>query len=226
MAPRSFLLTSEQQDYLAAHCSGPDELQVRLIEETRALGDTAGMQIAPDEGALLTLLAKLVGAKSALEIGTFTGYSAMCIARGLDSGGRLLCLDVSEQWTSIARRFWDEAKLADLIELKLGPALDSLAALGADKKFDFVFIDADKTSYPDYWEAVVPRLTPGGIVLADNVLWSGRVWDRAATDESTDAVRRFNDLVAADDRMESVILPVADGLTLARRKTSKGNTTK
>ena len=224
MAPRSFLLTAEQQEYLVAHCSGPDELQVRLIEETQALGDKAVMQIAPDEGDLLTLLAKLVGAKSALEIGTFTGYSSMCIARGLDPGGRLMCLDVSEQWTNIARRFWDEAKLADRIELKLGPALQSLAALEADKQFDFVFLDADKTGYLDYWDAVVPRLSPGGIVLADNVLRSGRVWDPAVKDEDTDALRRFNDVVVADDRMESVILPVADGLTLARRKTSKGPT--
>ncbi len=218
MAPRSFLLTEDQASYLVAHSGDPDELQQRLIDETRALGSPSGMQIAPDQGALLTLLARSVGATSALEIGTFTGYSALSIARGLAPGGRLLCCDVSEEWTAIARRYWSEAGVADRIELRIGPGLDTLRALPADATFDYVFLDADKPAYPDYWEAVAPRLRPGALFLADNVLRHGAVWDPEATDEGTAIIRRFNDTITADPRVESLIVPIGDGLTLARRR--------
>jgi len=216
--PKSFLLSPELHAYLLAHCSpGPDAVLDDLASETAALGDIATMQIAPEQGALLTLLTRLVGARRAVEVGTFTGYSSICIARGLSPGGRLLCLDVSEEWTTIARRAWAHAGLAERIELRLGPALDTLGHLPPDAELDLVFIDADKLGYVDYYDALVPRLRPGGLLLADNVLWSGRVTDPTATDESTEAIRRFNDHVRDDPRTESLILPVADGLTLVRR---------
>lgn len=217
MAPRSFLLTEQQAGYLVDHCGDPDELQRRLIAETQALGSVAGMQIAPDQGALLTLLARSVGAVAALEIGTFTGYSALSIVRGLAPGGRLLCCDVSEEWTAIARRYWAEAGVADRIDLRIGPALETLRALPPEATFDFVFLDADKPAYPDYWEAVAPRLRPGALFLADNVLRGGAVWDPAVTDDGTATVRRFNDTITADRRVESLIVPIGDGVTLARR---------
>jgi caffeoyl-CoA O-methyltransferase len=176
------------------------------------------MQIAPDQGALLTLLARTIGASSALELGTFTGYSALCIARGLAPGGRLLCCDVSEEWTAIARRYWAEAGVEGRIELRLGPALATLRALPPTRSFDYVFLDADKPTYPDYWEEIVPRVQPGGLILVDNVLRYGTVWDPSDSDEGTELIRAFNDKVAADRRVESVILPVADGLTVARRR--------
>lgn len=218
MAPRSFLLTEAQADYIVAHSTGPDPLQRRLIEETAALGPPSGMQIAPEQGTLLTLLTRWVGATSALELGTFTGYSSICIARGLPPTGRLLCCDVSEEWTSVARRYWAEAGVAERIELRLAPALETLAALDPAVTFDLAFIDADKPAYPEYWEAVVPRIRPGGAIVVDNVLRHGEVWDPAVTEPGTVAVRKFNDTVAQDPRVEVVMATIADGLTLARRR--------
>jgi caffeoyl-CoA O-methyltransferase len=204
--------------YLVAHGTPPDAIQRRLIEETAALGGVARMQIAPEQGALMTLLAQLVGARLAVEVGTFTGYSALCLARGLAPGGRLVCCDVSEEWTAVGQRYWKEAAVDDRIELRLGPAAETLRSLPAEPPIDLAFIDADKGSYPTYWQEIVQRLRPGGLVMVDNVLWSGRVIDPDATDDDTEAIRRFNDLVAADDRVEAVMVPVSDGLTLARRK--------
>jgi caffeoyl-CoA O-methyltransferase len=216
--PKSFLLSAEVAEYLVAHGTPPDGIQRRLIDETAALGGIARMQIAPEQGALMTLLAKLSGARLAIEVGTFTGYSALCLARGLAPGGRLICCDVSEEWTAIAQRFWKEAGVDDRIELRLGPALETLRSMPADPSCDLAFIDADKGNYLNYWEEIVRRLRPGGLVMVDNVLWSGRVIDASATDDDTEAIRRFNDAVAADDRVEAVMLPVSDGLTLARKK--------
>ena len=176
------------------------------------------MQVSADEGALLTLLTRLVGVESAIEVGTFTGYSSICIARGLATGGGLLCCDVSEEYTDVARAAWRDAGLLDRIELRLGPALVTLRSLPEDRTFDLAFIDADKPSYVAYYDELVPRLRPGGVILVDNTLWSGRVVDASADDENTIAIRRFNDHVAADDRVDSYILPESDGLTLIRRR--------
>jgi caffeoyl-CoA O-methyltransferase len=151
-------------------------------------------------------------------VGTFTGYSALCIARGLQPGGRLLCLDVSEEWTRVGRRHWDQAGVGDRIELRIGPAADALQALPADPPIDLAFIDADKTGYRTYYDAIVDRLRPGGVVLLDNVLWGGSVVDAANTEADTEAIRAVNAHVAADPRVEAVMLPISDGLTLARRR--------
>ena len=189
-----------------------------LQAETAALGDSAGMQIGDDQGQLLTLLARLIGARRAVEVGTFTGYSSVCIARGLAEGGSLLCCDVSVEWTEIGRRAWASAGLADRIELRIAPALDTVRALPEVADIDLVFIDADKPGYAAYWAELVPRVRPGGLLLADNVLWSGRIADPEATDENTVALRAFNDLVAGDDRVETVVLTAFDGLTIARKR--------
>lgn len=213
--------------YVAERTTQPDDVLRDLAAETaEATGELAIMQISPDQGALMGLLTALVGAERAIEVGTFTGYSAICVARALRPGGRLLCCDVSEEWTTIARRAWERAGLADRIELRLGPALETLRALplapGADETFDqmfdVAFVDADKQNYLGYYEELVPRLRPGGLLCADNTLWSGAVVDPHADDDDTVALRRFNDHVAGDDRVESYILPVADGLTLIRKR--------
>jgi len=218
VAPKSFLLTPELASYLVGHGSPPDAIQLALIEETRALGPIAGMQIAPEQGAFLTLLTKIVGARSAVEVGTFTGYSSLCIARGLPPDGHLLCCDVSDEWTSIARRAWASAGVADRIELRLAPGADTLRSLPEEQTIDLAFIDADKPSYPVYYEEILSRLRPNGVLLVDNVLWDGRVVQPDADDDNTKAIRAFNDMVAADDRVEAVMLPIADGLTLCRKK--------
>lgn len=218
MSPKSFLLTPELHQYVLEHGDGPDEIQRRLIRETEALGAVSGMQIAPEQGAFLTLITRLVGATNAVEVGTFTGYSALCIARGLAEGGRLLCCDVSEDWTSVGRRYWQEAGVADRIDLRIAPALDTLRALPTEPVIDLAFVDADKAGYAAYYEALVPRLRTGGALMVDNTLWGGHVIQPEAEGEDLAAIRAFNDLVAADARTETVLLPVADGLTLCRKR--------
>src|SRR5689334_12321838 len=218
IAPKSFLLTSELATYLIGHGTPPDDVQRALIDETRALGPVAGMQVAPEQGAFLTLLTRIIGARSAVEVGTFTGYSSLCIARGLPPDGRLLCCDVSEEWTAIARKAWERAGVADRIELRIGPGADALRSLPPDETIDLAFIDADKPGYPVYYEELLTRLRTNGVLLVDNVLWDGRVIQADATDDNTTAIKAFNDLVAADDRVEAVMLPIADGLTLCRKK--------
>jgi len=213
--PKSFQLSPEIHAYLVGHGTPPDEVQRELIEQTSALGPIAMMQIAPEQGALLELLVRLTVVQRAVEVGTFTGYSALCIARGLAPGGRLLCCDVNEEWTSVGRAAWKRAGVDDRIELRLAPAAETLAALPSTAEIDFAFIDADKGGYAVYYEALLPRLRPGGLIVVDNVLWSGRVVDETADDADTLAIRSFNDHVAADRRVLSVMLPVADGLTLA-----------
>jgi caffeoyl-CoA O-methyltransferase len=216
---RSFLVTDEVRSYAVAHGSWrPDAVVRGLQAETAALGDVAGMQIGDDEGQLLTMFARLTGARRAVEVGTFTGYSSLCIARGLAQGGSLLCCDVSEEWTEIGRRAWAAAGLADRIELRIGPALDTLKALPATADIDLVFIDADKPGYAAYWAELVPRVRPGGLLLVDNVLWSGEIIDPEVSDANTSALRAFNDLVASDDRVDTVVLTAFDGLTIARRR--------
>ncbi len=218
-APKSFQLSPEIHRYLVEHGSPPDALQRELIEETRRVaGGRALMQIAPEQGAFLTLLTRALGVRRAVEVGTFTGYSALCIARGLPPGGRLLCLDVNEEWTSVARRYWARAGVADRVELRLGPAAESLRALPEEELFDLAFIDADKGGYAVYLDEILRRLRPDGVVLVDNVLWFGRVVDASADDADTRAIRAFNDRVRQDPRVECAMLPVGDGLTLLRKR--------
>ncbi len=216
--PKSFLLTPEVHDYLLAHTTPVSAAQQRLIDRTSTLGDVARMQISPEQGRFLTILTAAIGATTVVEVGTFTGYSALCLAEGLAEGGRLLCCDVSEEWTAIARAAWADAGLADRIDLVIAPAADTLAALPPDPTVDLAFIDADKPGYVTYWDLIVPRLRPGGLVLVDNVLWSGQVADPTVDDADTGAIRAFNRHAAADERMETVMLPVADGLLVARRR--------
>ncbi len=216
--PKSFSLSPEIHEYLVSHGTPPDEVQRELIEETTALGPISIMQIAPEQGAFLTLLTRAIDARRAVEIGTFTGYSALCIARGLPDDGYLLCCDVNADWTAIARRFWEKAEVAHKIELKLAPAVDTLGLLSESSAFDLAFIDADKPSYLSYFEALLPRMRSGGLILVDNVLWMGRVVDPEADDEQTRAIRHFNGVVAKDTRVDRVMLPIADGLTLLRKR--------
>ncbi|MGK5556255.1 O-methyltransferase [Actinomadura kijaniata] len=216
MTKRSIQLSAELHDYLIAHSSGPDALLEELARETaERFAPSAGMQIGPEQGTFMTLLTRLTGARRAVEVGTFTGYSSICIARGLAEGGRLLCCDVSEEWTSVARRYWDKAGVADRIELRIAPALETLRTL--DEPVDLAFIDADKVSYLDYWEELVPRVRPGGVLLVDNTLRGGRVLDEAEQGEDVRAIRAFNERAAHDDRVELVLLPIGDGLTLATK---------
>ena len=215
---RSFLVTDEVRSYAVAHGSWrPDTVVRELQVETAELGDVAGMQIGDDQGQLLTMLARLTGARRAVEVGTFTGYSSLCIARGLADGGSLLCCDVSEKWTEIGRRAWAAAGLADRIELRIGPALETLRALPTEADIDLVFIDADKPGYAAYWAELVPRVRSGGLLLVDNVLWSGEIVDPDVSDATTTALRGFNELVASDDRVDTVVLTAFDGLTIARK---------
>jgi predicted O-methyltransferase YrrM len=216
--PKSFLLTAEVADYLVDHGTPPDSVQRALIEETAALGAVSAMQIAPEQGAFLTVFTRLIGARQAIEIGTFTGYSALCIARGLPDDGRLLCCDVSEEWTAIGRKAWAAAGVAERIDLRIAPALDTLEALPGDAAFDLAFIDADKPNYGNYFDALLPRMRPNGAILVDNVLWDGNVVKEDATDDNTRAIKAFNDKVAGDDRVDTVMLPVADGLTICRKR--------
>jgi caffeoyl-CoA O-methyltransferase len=218
VSPKSFLLNDTLHGYLMAHTAPLDEVATDLITETASLGDISGMQIAPEQGALMSLLVAATGARDIVEVGTFTGFSALCLARALPEDGRLLCLDVSEEWTAIGRRAWQRAGVDDKIELRLGPALDSLRALAESEQFDMAFIDADKPNYGAYYAELLPRLRRNGLILVDNVLWSGAVVDPERDDKNTVAIRAFNDLVAADDRVESTILAVSDGLTLIRKR--------
>jgi predicted O-methyltransferase YrrM len=211
-------LTPDLYEYLVAHNPPQDDVLAALAIETAELGSISMMQVAVEQGAFLTWLTAMLDVRFAVEIGTFTGYSAISIARGLAPGGRLLCCDVSEEWTRVARRYWAHAGLDDRIELRLGPARDTLASLPPDPRVDLAFVDADKTSYRDYYEALLPRLSPRGAIVFDNVLWGGSVVDPAKRDESTEAIRALNDFVARDPRVHAVVLPVADGITLVRRR--------
>ena len=217
--PKSFFLSSAIHEYLVAHGTPPDAVQQALIKETNEkVGDFAMMQIAPEQGAFMTLFTLAVGARKAIEVGTFTGYSALCIARGLPADGHLLCCDVSEEWTAIGRKAWEQAGVADRIELRIAPAIETLRALPKDANVDLAFIDADKPSYASYFEELVPRLRPGGVIMVDNVLWAGTVVDDAAQDDNVQAIRAFNDMVAADERVDAAMIPLGDGITFLRKR--------
>jgi caffeoyl-CoA O-methyltransferase len=220
MSKRSLSLDDDLHAYMVAHGTPPDDLVIELIEETAAsLGDKSGMQIAPEQAAFFTLLAKLLNVQDAVEVGTFTGLSSLALARGMAPGTSLICFDVSEEYTSIARRYWERAGVDDRIELRLGPARERLAELPPQPYLDWAFIDADKGNYAAYWEELVPRMRQGGLLVVDNVLWSGRVLKATGErDTDTAAIIAFNEMVVADNRVEHVMLPIGDGLTLARKR--------
>ena|SRR5215213_1545623 len=220
MTPRSFLLTPELADYVRASTETPDDVAADLIAETAAMAErgeaSATMQIGPEQGAFMQLLTRALGVRRAVEIGTFTGLSALYVARGLPDDGSLLCLDVNEDWTAVAQRYWARAGLSDRIELRLGRAIDTLRGLPAQPTFDLAFVDADKTGYAAYLEELHPRLTGNAVVLVDNTLWSGRVLDPHSDDDR--AIAELNASLVADLRWETVLLPIADGLTMLRKR--------
>jgi caffeoyl-CoA O-methyltransferase len=201
--------------YAEAHTEPPGELLERLAEETRAKTTAPQMMVGPLEGRFLAFLVRALRARRVLELGTFTGYSSICMASALHSGGRIVTLDIDEETTAIARRYATEAGVVDRIDYRLGPASETLAEL--DGPFDLVFIDADKGGYVDYYEAALPKLGENGLIVADNVLWSGRVVEQDVP-ETGRAIQRFNEHVREDDRVESVMLTVRDGMTLIRRR--------
>lgn len=216
--PKSFNLSAEIHGYMIEHSTPIDEIQQALIDETVELGGISIMQISPEQGAFMTMFTRLIGARDAVEIGTFTGYSSLAIARGLPADGHLLCCDISEEWTATARRYWERAGVSDRITLEIGPATETLAALPEGEQFDLAFIDADKPGYHAYYEELVPRLRPGGWIVADNTLWGGAITDVAHQDEATKALRAYNAHAAADDRVTTVLLAVADGLTISQKR--------
>jgi predicted O-methyltransferase YrrM len=214
------LLPDEIERYVGETITKETPLQKRLRAETAKL-PMAMMQIGPDQGALLALLVRLIGARRTLEIGTFTGYSALTVAQALPEGGKVIACDVSEEWTAIARRYWREAGLADRIELRLGPAAETLKALleaGGAGSFDFAFIDADKSGYDTYYELCLRLIRPNGLIAIDNVLWSGAVLDPKKRDADTAALRALNLKIRDDARVDSALLSVGDGLMLARKR--------
>jgi len=218
MPDKFTVVTPELHRYIVRHGVRQDDVLRRLAEETAALGGVAVMQIAPEQAALMTLLVRSIGAREAIEIGTFTGYSAISIARGLRPGGKLLACDVNEEWTAIARRYFHEAGLDDRIELRLGPAIDTLRSLSPEEQLDFAFIDADKTSYEAYYEEVLRRLRRGGLMVIDNVFFGGHVLDEATTSESARAIHALNVRITDDRRVDIAMVPVADGITIVRKR--------
>jgi O-methyltransferase len=218
MANRSFL-PEAVDEYLRTVVAPESPVQQRLRAETSKLPQ-GGMQIGADQGRMLAFLARLVGARTAIEIGTFTGYSALCIASALPADGRLICCDVSEEWTAIARRYWAEAGLLERIDLRLAPARGTLGQLSREGRagtFDFAFIDADKTGYDAYYEACLELLRRGGIIAIDNVLWSGAVADPSNTTDDTVALRALNVKIRDDPRVDACLVSVGDGVMLARK---------
>jgi predicted O-methyltransferase YrrM len=220
MTDRRLQITDDIHRYLVEHSVREPDVLARLRAATASLPQ-AQMQIGPEQGQLMALLARLVGAKRCIEIGVFTGYSSLSVALALPPDGRILACDVSEEWTSIARRFWREAGVEHKIELKLQPAvrtLEQLLAAGEAGRYDFAFIDADKPSYDTYYELLLQLLRPGGLIALDNTLWSGHVADPNDRDPNTAALRVLNDKLHRDERVDLSLLPVGDGLTLARKR--------
>ena len=217
MTPKGIGLSANVQEYLVAHGAGIDPIAQELIDVTVELGPISGMQVAPEQAAFMTMLTRLLDVEFAVEVGTFTGFSALSIARGLAPGGRLLCCDMSDEWVSVGRPYWERAGVADRIEVVIAPAAETLAALPEEPTIDLAFIDADKRSYKAYYEEILRRLSPKGVILVDNVLWGGRVADPDADvveNPDTANSREFNDHVVADPRTAQVMLPISDGLTL------------
>lgn len=220
MSRKNAGLADELYDYMVRTTVRDDDILRRLREETLQTG-WGMMQIAPDQGQFMALLTRLAGARRALEVGVFTGYSSLCVARALGEGGSLVALDVSEEWTAIARRYWAEAGVADRIDLRLAPAVESLERLVAEGRagsFDIAFIDADKENYDTYYERALVLVRQGGLILIDNVLWGGAVIDDGDQSADTLAIRAINDKVGADDRVDMAMVPTGDGLTIARKR--------
>ena len=220
MSNRTIKIDARLYEYLVKVSVREPALLARLRAETARMPEH-NMQIAPDQGQFMAMLVRLIGARRCLEIGTFTGYSSLAVALALPADGRLIACDVSEKWTGIARRYWQEAGVAGRIELKLQPALttlDELLADGQAGRFDFAFIDADKASYGQYYERVLSLLRAGGLVAVDNTLWSGRVADPKARDKDTAALKKFNAALHKDERIDLTLVPIGDGLTLARKR--------
>lgn len=220
MSNRSISLTDSLYRYMNEVSLREAPLLLALREETARLAQRS-MQIAPEQGQFMALLVRLIGARQCLEVGVFTGYSSLATALALPSDGRIVACDVSEEWTAIARRYWERAGVAHKIDLRLAPALqtlDALIAAGRSGTFDFAFIDADKTGYLSYYEHALQLLRTGGVVLVDNTLWSGRVADPEVVDADTVALRHFNEVLHRDERVDLCLLPVGDGLTLARKR--------
>jgi caffeoyl-CoA O-methyltransferase len=220
MTPRSFLLSEALSDYVRACSEQPDEVVSDLVAETAALADSGRypptLQIAPEQGALMQLLTTALGARTAIEIGTFTGFSALCIARGLPADGSLLCLDVDPESAAVARRYWERAGVSSRIELRLADAHETLRALPEAETFDLAFVDADKTGYPIYVEHLYPRMRPNGVVLLDNTLRGGHVLEPRTDDDR--AIAALNASLVQDPRWETVLLPLSDGLTMLRKR--------
>ncbi len=202
----------------ACRSDADDSILEALRAATESLGDVSRMQISREQGTFLTLLAAAIRTKSAVEVGTFTGYSSLCIARGLAPGGRLICIDQSEEWTAIARRHWTLAGVEHKIELRLGPAIPTLKRLDRNLRFDFAFIDAAKTEYDAYYELLLPRVRKNGLILFDNMLWGGRLGAGRIRPLSGRAIEKLNRKLASDKRVESVLLPIADGIHLCRKR--------
>jgi predicted O-methyltransferase YrrM len=214
MARGTLNLTEELEAYVRRVGVREPEVLARLREETAQLPN-AQMQISPEQGAFMEMLVRLIGARRCLEVGTFTGYSSTVVALALPTDGSIVCCDVSTEWTDIARRYWADAGVADKIDLRLGPAVETLQGL-EEGSFDFAFIDADKPSYDAYYESALRLVRHGGLIAIDNVLWGGRVIDESDQSEQTLVIRRLNDKIATDERVDQVLLPIGDGLTLAR----------
>lgn len=215
---KSTPITDEMYAYVLAHNPPLDSAQRDLVAVTHErFPDAAGMQSAEEQGPLLAFLVRLIGARHVVEVGTFTGFSALAMAQALPADGTLIACDISEEWTAYGREAWAKAGVSDRIELRIAPAVDTLRAMPAEPHIDLAYLDADKAGYIAYWEELVPRLRPGGLIVVDNVLFHGQVTDPAATG-SAKAIKEFNDHAAADERMEAVMLTVADGVTVARKR--------
>ena len=220
MSNRTIPVDERLHAYLLEHSLRESDVKRRLREVTSSL-EQSGMQIAPEQGQFMALLVELIGARRIIEIGTFTGYSALCLAEAMPVDGRLICCDLSEEWTGIARGFWREAGVEERIDLRLAPALETLDALlaqGGEGRFDMAFIDADKTNYTRYFDRCLTLVRPGGLILFDNTLWGGRVADPQDQEEDTRAIRALNDRLLGDQRVTLSLVPIGDGLTLARKR--------
>ena len=220
MSNKTLGLPDDVHAYLIEHGVREPELLTRLRAETAQMPN-AQMQIAPEQGAFMAWLVETLGVRRALELGTFTGYSSLAVALAMPDDGQITCLDISKEYTDVARRYWREAGVEHKVDLRLGPALASLADLkseGAAGTFDFAFLDADKEPYPDYYEAILELLKPGGVLLIDNVLADGKVVDPNPASASVQAIQRLNDRIVRDERVSAVLMPIADGLTFVRRR--------
>ncbi len=220
MSNQTLNLTDTVYEYLLNVSLRESEIMADLRRETATRAD-ANMQISPEQGQFMAMLVKLIGAKRTLEVGVFTGYSALAVANALPDDGEIIACDVSEEFTAIARRYWAAAGVAGKIDLRLAPALETLKQLisdGQENSFDFAFIDADKTNYDGYYEYTLRLLRSGGLIAIDNVLWDGKIVDTSITDDDTEAIRRLNRKLHEDDRVDISMVPIADGLTLARKR--------